>query len=322
MMKEIPDEATTTEETVKHMFVTVHELMDSRIVVEGDEGHMRVYKQNKDGKVIDPIMNTMTFNIKQCFNCEEMGESGLPCQNCEDQNGLFVCEPLKGKCLVCQGEGCAYKDCVNGCLVRSTYLPPSDYPSKCEACGFTDKGSTNELCIECEAGKMSENSHGQIDHIFLNGPRQINIPGNWILLDNQSTVNVFCNASLLRNIRKVKRKMIIHCNAGVSRTNLIGDLPGYLDEVWYNPTGIANILSLSKVKKRYRVTFDSECTGRFVVHKDDGSTREFQESPTGLYYFVADDYAHHEVTLLSADAGNKSRYSNRSIDDAVDTLAK
>ena len=69
------------------------------------------------------------------------------------------------------------------------------------------------------------------------------IPKSWILLGNQSTVDVFYNANLLRNIRKGKKPMDIHCNAGVTSTNLAGDLPGY-GTVWYHPNGIANILFL------------------------------------------------------------------------------
>jgi len=80
------------------------------------------------------------------------------------------------------------------------------------------------------------------------------VPKTWILLDNQSTVDVFHNAALLTNIRKNKTYMDIHCNAGVTSTNMIGELSGY-GTVWYQPKGIANILSLARVKKLgYRVT--------------------------------------------------------------------
>ena len=76
------------------------------------------------------------------------------------------------------------------------------------------------------------------------------LPPEWILLDNQSTVDVFTNRHLLKNIWRSKKDMFTHCTAGVAKTNLIGDLPGYCT-VWYHPNGIANILSLSKVKEKY-----------------------------------------------------------------------
>jgi len=65
--------------------------------------------------------------------------------------------------------------------------------------------------------------------------------------------------------------MKIHCNAGISSTSLVGNLPGY-GGMWFHPEGIANILSLSRVNENYRVTFDSKNGNKFVVHKTDGST--------------------------------------------------
>jgi len=46
------------------------------------------------------------------------------------------------------------------------------------------------------------------------------IPDSWILRDNQSTINVFNNKYLLRNIQKVSPEMKIHCNAGTSTINM------------------------------------------------------------------------------------------------------
>ena len=89
-----------------------------------------------------------------------------------------------------------------------------------------------------------------------------------------------------------------------------GDPPGY-GMVWYHPSGIANILSLGRVQKRYCITFDREVGNRFLVTKPDGTTFEFKESPTGLYYMDAETQVQQQAQVhVNTVADNKSSYSN------------
>jgi hypothetical protein len=131
------------------------------------------------------------------------------------------------------------------------------------------------------------------------------VPKDWILLDNQSTVDVFDNKALLNNIRQSDTHMDIHCNAGVTSTDLIGNLPGY-GEVWYHPNGITNILSLARVKEKHQVTFDSDGKSQFIVHKKDGTTQCFQQSWRGLYYLETNATS---TVLVNTVADKKSNYT-------------
>ena len=137
-----------------------------------------------------------------------------------------------------------------------------------------------ETVVFHQDGQVSTNVVENVMGMLKQGKK---LPVDWILLDNQSTVDVFQNRKLLRNIRENSTYMDIHCNAGIVSTNLVGDLPGY-GTVWYHPKGIANILSLSRLKEKYRVTYDSENGNDFIVHKPDGNYWHFVQSDRGLYY--------------------------------------
>ena len=100
--------------------------------------------------------------------------------------------------------------------------------------------------------------------------RTNSIPKDWILLDSCSTVNIFCNKDLLQNIHKVNKTMKLHCQSGTSSTNLMGTLPGYPEPIWFAPDGIANVLSLARTNKHFRVYYDSSTQNTFTVETNLG----------------------------------------------------
>ena len=106
------------------------------------------------------------------------------------------------------------------------------------------------------------------------------IPKNWILLESQSTLAVFSNPRRLTNIQKSKAMLTLHCNARKAIVTQKGDLKGYRT-ICYYPEGIANILSLHKVKEKYKVMYDSSRIAGFVVHKSDGTNHIFKPSKKG-----------------------------------------
>jgi hypothetical protein len=65
---------------------------------------------------------------------------------------------------------------------------------------------------------------------------------------------------------------------------MVGDFPN-LGEVWFNPSSIANILSLADVRKVCRVTMDTSHEPALFVHRLDGSVMKFAEHASGLYIY-------------------------------------
>ena len=129
---------------------------------------------------------------------------------------------------------------------------------------------------------------------------QESILHTWVLLDNQSTVDVFWNKELLKDIHEADTTLDIHCNAGVSSTNKMGTLLGY-GRVWYHPSSIANILSLSQVWEHYQVTFNSEVENRFLVTKPNGTTLN---SKTIRWWLDAADTKEKAYTMVNMVVGN------------------
>jgi hypothetical protein len=134
------------------------------------------------------------------------------------------------------------------------------------------------------------------------GGRNGRLSKDWILLDNQSNVDVFMNPGLLTNVRTTEDTLTIHTTAGTATTNVKGDLEGY-GEVWVHTDGIANIISFSNAEERFRIEYD-QAERAFKLHKPDGSARVFSRK-AGLY--VSEAYT--GTVLVDTVAENKSKYS-------------
>ena len=115
---------------------------------------------------------------------------------------------------------------------------------------------------------------------------KLSIDPMWILCDNESTVDVFNNATMLRNIRKTEHPIRIKGIEGntVDVTEE-GELLGY-GTVYYHPQVTANVLSFFNMARRFKsITYNNQEKDAFVVQRDDDTVLEFCPSNEGLYYY-------------------------------------
>jgi hypothetical protein len=132
--------------------------------------------------------------------------------------------------------------------------------------------------------------------------------GNSILLDNGSTLSLFGSPNMVKNIRESKTTLELARNA--KTTKQIADVPGF-NPVWYDETAIANIFGLSDLKKKHRITFDSEKEDPFIVHTDKQNMK-FKCNPEGLYTFeVSNNYLKMESHLINTVKENRVGYTQR-----------
>jgi hypothetical protein len=107
------------------------------------------------------------------------------------------------------------------------------------------------------------------------------IDPNFLLLNSQSTVNLFSNPQLVENVRQAATPINVHCNKGSMPTTTVADFGS--NEVYLNPDKIANVLSCFHLGQKHHITYDSKDRGGiFKVHTFD-SLLEFKPTNKGLH---------------------------------------
>eukprot|EP00980_Cylindrotheca_fusiformis_P020860 scaffold7853_cov118-Cylindrotheca_fusiformis.AAC.1 len=114
------------------------------------------------------------------------------------------------------------------------------------------EGENTNPTTSDNANNESVNGYVNVLHAesFLQG--QGSLPSKWLLLDSCSSVDLISNKDLLHDVHPADASMRVHCNAGTVELTQQGYFGDYPLPVWYNPKGIANILSLHNVSKLYQ----------------------------------------------------------------------
>ena len=162
----------------------------------------------------------------------------------------------------------------------------------------------------------SNDSDAYMNHIIayqtVSHMNQMKPKNTWVLLDNQSTVNIFVNPKLLSNIRVSQEEMTIHSHGGARATKMIGSLQGYKQPVWYDPRGITNILVMSNVAKLHKITFDSSNGNKFIVNLQ---IAKWSLNNVAMAYTIMTANSRGSLFVQTVHQ-NKKRYTKRQIKSA------
>jgi hypothetical protein len=91
---------------------------------------------------------------------------------------------------------------------------------------------------------------------------------NCITLDNGSTLSLFSNPELVQDIRALRKTLPLATNAGVKQeSNREVNIPDF-GKVHYDEDAIVNIFGFSDLKKKHRITYDSNKEDAFLIHMD------------------------------------------------------
>jgi hypothetical protein len=133
-----------------------------------------------------------------------------------------------------------------------------------------------------------------------------------IILDSQSTMDLFCKAALISKTCKSTTSMRLKINGGTMVVTRKATMPGYNKDVWFSTRAITNIIDLSNLIQQYRVTYDSD-DKMCVVHQEAQGKRnmEFRMHKCGLHYYDPRNEKH--VAFVSTFSENKEGFTKRQI---------
>jgi hypothetical protein len=133
-----------------------------------------------------------------------------------------------------------------------------------------------------------------------------------ILLESQSTMDIFCNTALVNKAIKSRSNMRLKSNGGTMVVIRKATMEGYNKNVWFSTQAITNIIALRNLIHQYRVTYDSDDL-MFVVHRESESkpNMEFKMHKSGLHYY--DPRKEHHLTFVNTVSENKTGFTKRQI---------
>jgi hypothetical protein len=75
---------------------------------------------------------------------------------------------------------------------------------------------------------------------------------------------------MVKNIKKVEKSLLIHTNAGIFEAEYTAELTWTDMKVWFDPNGVANVLSMGMLQDKYQVRYDNSKEDTFFVETPKG----------------------------------------------------
>ena len=209
-----------------------------------------------------------------CYKCQEKGHYQNTCPK------KYVPPPWKKD----DGTSDTAPDKVKSAHNKVTVVDEdNDESSRCS--GYSDEDFAFNFCTAA--------------NVFT--AASIKIQGSWLLLDSGATEHVIKSKRMVVNICKSKYGCRIYGSTG-SKVAMNTATMGGVGRVIFDQDGTANVLSLAKMGKMYRIMFDSWEGNTFTFHKTNRSEMKFGQHHCGIYY-------HDTATRYKYQSGNAIQHT-------------
>jgi hypothetical protein len=138
---------------------------------------------------------------------------------------------------------------------------------------------------------------------------------DWVLLDTASTVSVFCNKEMVKQIRDAPRVLQVQTNAGVFTADKKANLPWCDMEVWFDPMAITNVISFAELQEKFPICYDNQEADEFRVKTERGVLK-FTQVSKNLYVHKPVVKVTQETSLLNTVQENKKYFTDREFERA------
>jgi hypothetical protein len=181
-------------------------------------------------------------------------------------------------------------------------------------------GEIGHIAKRCRNKKI-EMVHMTCNVAFLTGTKKLN--KFFVHNDNQASVSVFKEKSLLKNIRKTDDPVMIVGIGGHIECDTVGDYD-WFGEVYYSPNALANILCEYDIKSRFpygHLQDDNDPSNSKYYVDVSESRRIFFKCKNKLHVYDASHPNEYEEKMdqnimIHTVAGNEMQYTKRQVADA------
>ena len=140
----------------------------------------------------------------------------------------------------------------------------------------------------------------------------------YLYLDTCTTDDQCVNGDYLSDIHEAAKSLTMHTNAGSSSTKMKGYLGSHL--FWYDRMGIANVISLRSLERKYHVRYDSKVKGgAFIASTPEGDIVFARCPETGFPYLDLDDQDNDgAIMLVQTVRQNFEGYTRQEVERAIE----